>query len=41
MKAIESYWKDTVAVYDATMDGVVLRNSFSDFPSSSHAKYFC
>ena len=41
MKAtVESYWKDTVTGPHDTLTGVILRNLFSDFPSSSHAKYY-
>ncbi len=39
MKAIASYWKDTVAVFLMVSGGVMLRNSFSDFPSTNYAKY--
>ena len=40
MKVIESYWKGTVAVFPEGIGGVVLCNSFSDFPSSSYAKFY-
>ena len=40
MKAIESNWKDAVAGCHDTNGGVILRNSFSDFPSSNYAKYY-
>ena len=40
MKVIESYWKDTVAVCLLVSTGVILCNSFSDFPSSSYANFY-
>ena len=40
MQVIESYWKDTVAGCRDTLTGVILRNSFSDFPSSSYADFY-
>ena len=36
MKVIESYWKDTAAVWENTNDPVILF-SVSDFPSSIYA----
>ena len=40
MQVIESYWKDTVAGCRDTRTGVILRNSFSDFPSISYANFY-
>ena len=40
MKAIESYWKDTVAVFLKVSGEVISCNSFSDFPSTNYAKYY-
>ena len=39
MKAIESYWKDTAAVWENTKDGLSVL-AISDFPSSNHAKLY-
>ena len=40
MKVIESYGENTVEGCHDTITGVILRNSFSDFPSSSYANFY-
>ena len=40
MKVIASYRKDTVAVCLMVPGGVMLRNSFSDFPSTNYANFY-
>ena len=40
MQVIESYGENTVEGCHGTITGVILRNSFSDFPSSSYANFY-
>ena len=39
MKAIESYWKDTAAVWENTKNGLSVL-AISDLPSSNYAKFY-
>ena len=40
MKVIESHGKCTVESCHGTINRIILRNSFSDFPSTNYAKYY-